>query len=63
MILNKDEYIEAGSHLDKIEQAIANKDEFRLARLITQLKYKYDLRLEVVKGDTIVSTSEPEVSL
>ena len=49
LILNKSEYLEAYTHLKKIETAIANKDEFKLAILLTQLKYKYDLRLEVTE--------------
>ena len=47
IILNKSEYLEAFGLLTKIEQAIESKDEFRLSILLTQLKYKYDLRLEV----------------
>lgn len=47
IILNKSEFIEAFSHLRKIEIAIVNNDKFRLAILLTQLKYKYNLRLEL----------------
>lgn len=49
IILNKSEYLEAYTHLSKIEKAIRDKDEFKLAILLTQLKYKYDLRLEVTE--------------
>ena len=46
IIINKSEYMEAYSHLKKIEQAIKAKDEFRLSILLTQLRYKFELRLE-----------------
>lgn len=60
IILNKSEYIEAYSHLKKIEKAIREKDKFKLAILLTQLKYKYDLRLEVIESEMLASSTTTE---
>lgn len=61
IILNKSEYIEAFGLLTKIEQAIEARDEFRLAILLTQLKYKYDLRLEI--SEMLASSTTNEVRM